>query len=164
MKRFFVCFAFFMICLVFIGCGEKSQTINGLQWSNRSSDYMSYKDALLYCTNLNEGGNNDWRLPTIRELRGLITNCPRTEIGGECQVYSQDCMPNNDQCYKPVCIGCGYDPSGKYSKLGDNKTLWSLSLWKPDTPHTIWAVGFDSGSVGPALKNAASYVRCVRKN
>ncbi|MBO7127292.1 DUF1566 domain-containing protein [bacterium] len=163
MKRFFVCFAFFMISLLFIGCGEKSQTINGLQWSNRSSDYMSYKDAVLYCTNLNEGGNNDWRLPTISELRGVITNCPRTENGGGCQVYN-NCMSNNNQCNTPVCTGCEYDPSGKYSKLGDNKNLWSLSFVMPNnqSPTMAWVVRFDAGAVSAASMHAANYVRCVR--
>ena len=92
MKKLFVCFAFFMICLLFIGCGEKSQTINGLQWSNRSSDYMSYKDAVLYCTNLNEGGNNDWRLPTISELRGVITNCPRLKTEADAKSTTTVCQ------------------------------------------------------------------------
>ncbi|MBO4441296.1 DUF1566 domain-containing protein [bacterium] len=52
----------------------------GLIWSARSSGYMVWNDAKNYCNSLLEGYYNDWRLPTISELRTLIQNCSNTQM------------------------------------------------------------------------------------
>ena len=151
---------------------EKAIIIEGLQWSEKSTKKMDWDGAVKYCENLNEDGNNDWHLPTISELRTLIQNCPATQTGGECGLtdncLSVSCFDNNT--FNNTCVGCDYDSSGKYSKLGDTDWLWSSSV-KSDYPSFAWLVGFSDGACGSSLKSKSPFnpnknytysVRCVR--
>ncbi len=135
-------------------------------WSSRGKP-MNYFDAIKYCGNLIEGGFDDWRIPTISELRTLIQNCPNTETGGICEftdscLDSTDCW-NSDDCYSFVC-GSGSD----YSKLGDKGWFWSSSGFSQtlsvDDPGFVYGVDFDYGAVGRMFcTNSSGGVRCVRK-
>ncbi|HSW60686.1 MAG TPA: DUF1566 domain-containing protein [bacterium] len=126
---------------------------DGLNWSDASSDYMTWDEAITYCENL--GG----RLPTISELRTLIQNCQGTETGGECGV-TDSCLSSED-CWNDPCYGCEYDESGKYSVFGDTYWFWSSSE-RSDDAGRAWHVHFSNGNVGNDYKNYVSYVRCLR--
>ena len=125
----------------------------GLNWSDASSDYMAWDDAVTYCENL--GG----RLPTISELRTLIQNCQATETGGECGV-TDDCL-SWDDCWNDACDGCGYDGSSKYSVFGDIYWFWSSSEQSDDANYA-WGVKFSYGDVSFSNKVLNVSVRCVR--
>jgi len=44
-----------------------------LTWqSSPSNQKFNWSDAQNYCNNLNYGGQNDWRLPNIYELKSLV--------------------------------------------------------------------------------------------
>lgn len=181
MKRFFVCFAFFMICSLFIGCGEKTEkptksqqnkkvdVVNGLQWSNKFKRIMTYKNAVNYCQNLNEDGFNDWNLPNIDELRTLVQNCPKTETDGECKVSEKNkCL--SSKCFERELDKCHCESrennGGYYSKLGDddNVELWSSSPASDDI--TQWTLDFHSAVIyylDPFYPESRKHVRCVRK-
>jgi len=48
----------------------------GLMWQKSGSEYMPYKDAKAYIEELNSkkfAGYSDWRLPTVDELKSLLT-------------------------------------------------------------------------------------------
>ncbi|MBP5407431.1 DUF1566 domain-containing protein [bacterium] len=123
----------------------------GLTWSSKSK-HINLKEAVSYCKKLNEGGFNDWRLPTISELRTLIQNCPATQTGGKCKVTDK-CLYYD--CRNDACRGCDdSDSSGKYSKLGDTSSLWS---------DTQWRVGFSTGRLSREPWGYVFDVRCVRK-
>ena len=47
-----------------------------------------------------------WRLPTIDELRTLITGCEGTETLGACPVSAPGCL--SATCAEPACDGCGF--------------------------------------------------------
>lgn len=134
------------------------KTIDGYMWSSESSSKMEWDDAVSYCDNLTECGYSNWHLPTISELRTLIQNCSGTVTGGSCDV-TDSCLSYD--CKNDACIGCSYDSSGKYSKLGDSSWLWSSSALSGDTDNA-WFVSFSYGYVLFIYKTYGNNVRCVR--
>lgn len=131
-----------------------------LEWSKKSKKGMKWQDAESYCVFLVENGHNDWRLPTISELRTLIVDCPKTEIGGECAV-TDSCLDNQD-CGNDACTpSCYVSYDGLHSRFRDTGRLWSSSTCASYI-HAAWYVGFDGGNVGSDLKTSRYYVRCVR--
>ena len=107
---------------------------NGLMWQVVSHCCYTWPKADKYCENLNLVGYDDWRLPTISELRRVITGCGKTKFGGDCNV-TDECN-SYDECLNNACGGCswGYGPgeNGCYlppSFLGDYQN-WDLRyLW-----------------------------------
>lgn len=135
-----------------------------LEWSSKKKNplNMNWEDAVNYCENLNEGGHNDWRLPTISELRSLIKNCSNTEIGGECNI-TDNCLSWN-KCMNGIpCSGCKEGGRGKYSIFEDSSHFWSSSV-RSDKLGVVWTVTFWNGSVNYTRKddNHPDF-RCVRQ-
>jgi hypothetical protein len=83
-----------------------------LCWQDPQREAFNYEDlgvtskeAVQYCEELVLGGYDDWRLPSIAELRSLVAGNPDTEAGGAC--------PVDDNCtflesWNPTCIGSAY--------------------------------------------------------
>jgi len=46
-------------------------TSSNFKWSAPYNEMVEWKDALIYCNELNYGGNSNWRLPNINELQTL---------------------------------------------------------------------------------------------
>ena len=87
-----------------------TDSANGLVWSSLSKKYLpNWYDAAKYCTDLVEGGSNNWRVPTMEELRTLVKDCP-----------DGDCVPNT---------------TGEYSVLGDLGNLWSSDISSGDSDY-----------------------------
>ena len=133
----------------------------GIVWSSISENDMGWESALQYCEDLEEGGETDWRLPTIDELRTLIRNCEITVTGGTCEVSEKEGMlsvVDAEGCF------CDFDEefSGKYSKLGDiSKTLWSSSE-QSELEEDAWKIDFNTAGIDVYIKNTVYFVRCVR--
>ena len=51
---------------------EEFEICNGLMWSNSIGKELTWNEAMNYAKNLQEGGYNDWRLPTISELQNVF--------------------------------------------------------------------------------------------
>jgi len=133
-----------------------------LEWSETSSEFMTWYEAVTYCNVLDADGYSNWRLPTISELRTLIENCLNTEIGGECGI-TDNCLSKD--CFNESCRGCfGYG----YSIYEDTGTLWTSSE-QSDDKGWVWTVIFTDASVLVSDKNdnygystTPAFVRCVR--
>jgi hypothetical protein len=127
---------------------------------------MSWSAAKSHCVGLRLGGYNDWRLPTISELRSLIRGCPATKEGGSCGV-TDSCLNNDCMSFakKIGCGGCSADGGpavgGEYwpSEL-TGEGAWYYSSSSVSDRAGVWGVDFDSGFVG--YSPVDSHARCVR--
>lgn len=54
--------------------GTISDNGTGLMWQNQTFGPMNWNAAISYASGLSWGGHNDWRIPTIDELRGLYNS------------------------------------------------------------------------------------------
>ena len=137
---------------------EKIKKLAG-RWSKPAPYPMSWKEAAEYCSDLNEGGFSDWRLPTIDELRTLITNCSRTETGGSCRINAKKGKISTKDWNSYDCGRCG--SGGGYSELSDRGVFWS-STTVPDAKKYVWRVDFDSGRIGYDINDYKGNTRCTR--
>ena len=146
MKRniFLTLFAIFAL----VGCD------NNLQWSKTAPDAMDWNNAINYCKNLSEGGHNDWRLPSIDELRTLIQN-PETTISGKCRISEKAGKLSSEDWDQEDCL--------MHSKLSDTGWFWSSSV-RSDNSDSAWYVNFGSGDVNDNPIGHNNDVRCVRQN
>lgn len=144
---------------------------SGLMWTAKGdpslyNDWHVWEFAVDYCDAYIEGGNYDWHLPTIDELRTLIKNCPVTESGGSCPVSERSGALSKQ--YIEQCSGCG---SGNFSKFGERDNLWSSS-GVSDDPDSAWYLSFSNAAVSTGHKEYDYFdfeeetppmgVRCVR--
>ena len=134
----------------------------GLMWSKKSGE-KHWTDANQYCENLEELGFDDWRLPTIDELRTLILECEGTVTDGACPISEATEVLSNeswtDDCY------CEESSMGIYTKFGTEdwyEYLWSSSSVS-DLSDSYWAVDTSEGKI-TATQNEDSMTgaRCVR--
>lgn len=128
----------------------------GYAWSLRGDFFMTHNKAASYCREL---GNN-WRLPTIGELRTLIKNCPSTQTGGECTVKDGGCI--SEPC-KLHCGGCSWILDGSYSKVGDGDVdLWSSTLIPANTDF-VWLIDFGLARLSVETLDQNHTARCIKR-
>ncbi len=147
--------------------GGDDDAYENLMWQEPpSSDYMTWEDAIAYCENLGFDGHDDWRLPTISELRSLIRGCQWTVTGGACNV-TDDCLDSS--CWNDQCGGCdslaGPGYGGAYwpdEMTGEISWYWSSSP-VADIGNSAWYVDFGDGYVSYGTVDYNGYrARCVR--
>ena len=136
--------------------------INGLMWQKETvEEKMDWYDAMEYAKNLRLGGYDDWRLPSIKELREVVSSC-----GGIIVDYLDDDwdsitdknMNNNDyqDCYQEKGFASHY----YWSSTTDKD--YSSDTQDKDYSSYIHIVNFYNGFVHYRTKDYNFYVRCVR--
>lgn len=199
MKRLFVLIA---VAVFFVSCEKEADNVyslelidgkpvvtgseNGLMWymddpdnANTKLNMLTYAKAEEMCANMDYAGFTDWRLPTIDELRSMVTGFGDIETGGRCKVSSEclamSCLyqgQKNDSDYPcaneelellqgPGPKGCFFDEvwrtyCGKY---------WSSSKLKNYTPESTFQLDFSDPAILSALSggsNNMGFARCVR--
>lgn len=70
------------------GDGTVTDNVTGLMWQQTSEfDRMSYDDALEYAEDLELGGYDDWRVPTIKELYSIANFDGELLLDGDSTPY-----------------------------------------------------------------------------
>ena len=144
--------------------GVWADPYSGYMWQNPSrAEVHTWFEANDYCSNLNLGGYQDWRLPSISELRTLIRGCSETESGGACAVTDEckslSCLSSCNGCStgQGPTMGC-YWPNGLVGKCA---RFWSSSSFE-EIDDRAWLVYFDRSKLDYYGKIYDVYVRCVR--
>ncbi len=155
---------------------EEESTVNeavyagagNLIWQNSSSGKeLNWAASKSYCENLTWAGYDDWRLPTLGELRALVRGCNLTEVGGDCQV-DDGCLDLacQDMTYCNGCQGStGPDEEGCYRVVeleGPCDRTWSSDPVGNDVNGAYWEIVFHTGGIIAGNPAIAMQVRCVR--
>ncbi|MDD5309540.1 MAG: DUF1566 domain-containing protein [Deltaproteobacteria bacterium] len=150
-------------------CAEEwRDSTSKLSWEmTPPGDQVTWQSGLDRCDGLALCGHDDWRMPTIGELRTLMRGCAAIETGGTCGV-TDDCL--TPYCWSAACQGCpagGEPDNGCYWPAGiggECSYYWSASC-RSDDASQAWVVTFGGGldsSLGFYTKSKTTYVRCVR--
>jgi alpha-tubulin suppressor-like RCC1 family protein len=143
---------------------------SGLCWQQGVGNHIEDRaEAFDYCCRLKLGEHDDWRVPTIEELRTLVRGCPASEAGGACGVDDDGTRPpdadlcdgcdegagaGNDGCYWP-------DDLGGYCDGASSFTSATMAATPP--LRTAAYVGFSDAKVWYGEIQSPHYsVRCVR--
>jgi hypothetical protein len=154
--------------LVDCASGEGAyDSASDLCWQDPPSDSeVEWQAAVDYCDGLSLGGADDWRLPTVSELRTLVRGCAATETGGGCWV-NDGCLDWG--CWNEPCEGCdSSDGPGLEGCYWDPVLAGTCNLWHwssmsyADDATSAWEVYFYFGVVSTSVKSDSGYARCVR--
>ncbi|MDH4233148.1 MAG: DUF1566 domain-containing protein, partial [Nitrospirota bacterium] len=116
------------------GNGTVTDARTGLVWQQGEAGSTSWESALSYCEGLTLGGDNDWRLPNIKELESLT----------------------DDTRYQPA-IDTIFFPNANAAYYWASTTTTEASR-----PNEAYFINFYEGALGFEGKNNENYVRCVR--
>ena len=165
-RSFWFCrLALMMIGIIGVWGCDDDDSYSGLTWQDPPSPGdMTWEEAKAYCDNLSFDGHDDWRLPTISELRSLIRGCSDTQTGGACSVTDDrlEFSWRNNPC-NGCEYGAGPGSEGAYwpDSLSGNDWFWSSSEVADFADHA-WGVEFYRGSVGYSEIDYPFPARCVR--
>ncbi|CAA6798889.1 MAG: Unknown protein [uncultured Sulfurovum sp.] len=130
--------------------------INGLMWEKETAEeeinWINWYDAMEYAKNLRLGGYDDWRLPTIEELKEVIFSCGGIVIAQHDDNLKVVRAKNNSNKLYQEC---------HKSKGFSSIYYWSSSINVNDTSDA-WGINFYGGDTYSFYKNGSVEVRCVR--
>ena len=113
--------------------GTITDTCTGLMWQKEAATLkMTWQDAIEYCENLSFSDFNDWRLPTLNELRSIVD-------------YSKFNPAINQDLFK------GFLSAFYWSSTSTNDSMGGA-----------WGLYFNNGLGDRKYKDLSNYVRAVR--
>ena len=115
---------------------------SGLCWQNPGAEHpLSWQNAQVYCDQVKDGGFDDWRVPSIRELRSLVVGC-------EADICDEYQGPKAG-CYWPETI--------------QGECSWYHAADRVQhAPHDAQFLYFQNASAQSGAQAIPKYVRCVR--
>ncbi len=155
--------------------------VGGRVWTKYvSPEGSDQAGAAAWCDGLGGG----WRMPTIDELRTLISGCPAVATGGACKVSTScnssepTCYDGNCQCdggeWEPRCMGCPGTGGGPADGCFNDPTLplanglYCATLWSSTTftgssgePES-WYIELGGPSLSYGGADWRAWARCTR--
>ena len=135
---------------------HKDVTIIGdLMWENVAypeEQKMNWDDAMEYAKNLRLGGYDDWRLPTIEELKAVVQECGGINVTWD----KDDWAAKRDKNRANESYQVNYEAKGFASS-----NYWSSTTYAGYSG-TAWDVHFGGGNQCYYSETNDFYVRCVR--
>jgi len=115
---------------------DKKQWVTDAKYGEEKFDDTTGDTAANYCSRLTLDSYDDWRLPTVNELRGII------DYGKKGPAISEAFQYKNSSAY------------------------WTSNSNKKSSNYerAAWSISFSLGTVGLYDKDSARYIRCVREN
>lgn len=140
--------------------GGRFDEVTNLCWQNPPGSMMSHGNATTYCLDHSDGGETEWRLPTIDEMRSLIRDCPASQPGGACAITEG----SDSSAWSGNCAGCDASSCSWPADLnGACLQYWSSSIVS-DKSDFAWYVDFSDGGISRMRTDVENYyVRCVRE-
>jgi len=149
--------------------GDGTVSCDSLMWQQTpTGGEMTWDQASSWCDSLILASYEDWRLPTISDLRRLIRECSVTETAGICAVT--DSCSDMYVCACPECdTGCtenGGPDNGYYRPWemeGEGFFLWSSTILENSESYA-WTVVDAKAQINAEPKShyANHFARCVR--
>ena len=147
------------------GDGTASDGATGLMWQLvPDENVMTWNDAVAHCEALTLAGHDDWRMPTLDELRSVVRGCPVTMPGGDCPT-DDECT--NWDCWDSICTGCdlhmGPGADGCYWPdpfAGACEAYWSSIIL--DGGKSAWMLYFKKAGIHSLTTSDTNLARCVR--
>ncbi len=126
---------------------------------------QTWAAAQTYCSNLELAGLDDWRMPTISELRLLVKDCPNAEPGGACGVTDECNLGDDSRCYTEAACNSPCSPGDWHQALrGDlDRPQWTVTV-SSAAGYACWRLRFSDGDIdlAPKTNSLNMTVRCVR--
>ena len=127
---------------------------NPYSWSQTAPVEMTFEEAVKYCGNLEENGFDDWRLPSLFEIRTLENACLEEENSDFCTV-TDSCEWDN--CENEFCGKClKYDESVGYG------TFWTQTANSGGKVATF-TINSEKIEENQSFKSDRHPVKCVRE-
>jgi hypothetical protein len=125
--------------------GAVRDTKTSLEWSQKDNGAdIDFKGAQTFCDGLTLAGHDDWRLPTLEELRGI---------------YDESVTSPPTYLYRGKPYPLRMDPAFSLTAPG----IWSSTL-RYEGRGVAWSFFFSSGRELSTMPTATNYQRalCVR--
>lgn len=142
----------------------------GLMWVRADApEALDQAGAVAWCEALALEDYDDWRLPTISELRTTIVGCAGSMPGGACPTSDPGCLTescwSSSSCSCPLAGGPGeggfYWEPGVWELIGGTLNFWSSSV-VADSQGDAWVLFPRNGGVDYWARDNWGLVRCVR--
>jgi hypothetical protein len=118
--------------------------------------FYGYGDTKTACAELVVSGRDDFRLPTIDDVRSLAADCPATRPGGSCPISDPSCLSEDcgfgteGECAS--CIGgpegTAQHPTGGYCRVDAPlcNNFWTSSVCSDCSGEQVWFYGVGNGN------------------
>ena len=129
----------------------------GYVWSSADleSNYLNYGSSLswldkaIQCRSLRDGGISKWRIPTIDEVRTLLSSSENLKTGGECHVTNECFDYLSEDCFNEEKCSPEEETGGKMirSSLFDYSAYITGTLTSLEDTDYAWFVNLRNGSI-----------------